>query len=119
MIPSEEQSEYAHTNHASEASASTPASKKSDIVELLSRHAELAKLEFQVELSEFFRKLRLLFFATLLFTIGFCFLQITIFMGLVHIGLPIWAASLLLGFAYIIIAGISLVLIEIVAGCGV
>lgn len=99
MIPSEEQQE---TLNSDRTSASTP--PKTDLVELLNRHAELAKLEFQMEMADATRRLGLFFFAGLVFAIGFCFLQVTIFMGLVSIGLPIWASSLLLGLIYIVFA---------------
>lgn len=75
--------------------------KPSDVAQLLSRHIELAKIEMAIEFRETFRRLKLFLFSALLFSVGFCFLQIAIFMGLIHLGLPTWVASILLGTLYI------------------
>lgn len=78
------------------------AESKGEIARLLSRHIDLARLELQLEVQEAFRRCRLFLMAVLLFLVGFCFLQIAILMGLVHIGVPAWAASILLGLLYIV-----------------
>ena len=74
------------------------------LVDLVQTHVELFFLESQFECIQFVRRAVPLLIAVFLATLAFVLIQISIIDGLIHWGLPLWGACLLIAGVYGVVA---------------